>query len=243
MSLITAKGSAAKDNAEKTKVDVSEIYLRLKEGEMHKVRLLGVEDYVEYQSAGDYNSGIYNQAISGANSPLVIANKQGGKAFDALYTKPRYVFVFGSLETGKLVAWDASKNQAKALISTIEEYAEDVDVLAFNFKRTGNKTDTVYSLNPIIRMKAEDKAKFDTFNSQTVEMDFFESIIQPKDDEFLVKLLAEIDSSVLELFPDININQAEGNSFSGVSVDANPTYDNSSLDVVAVDLDDDDLPF
>lgn len=206
MSLITAKGSQAKDNAEKSSVDLKDVYLRLKEGESHRVRLLGVEDYVEYQSAGDFNLGIYNQAISGENSPLVIANKKGGKKFDSLYTKPRYVFVFGSLETGKLVAWDASKNQAKALISTIEEYAEDATELAFNFKRTGNKTETVYSLNPIIRMKAEDKAKFDSFDGQTVEMDYFESIIQPKDDTFLVKLLAEIDSSVLALFPDIDIS-------------------------------------
>lgn len=206
MSVITAKGSQAKDNAQKTAVDLKDIYLRLKEGESHKVRLLSVEDYVEYQAVGDYNLGIFNQAVSGEDSPLVIANKKGGEKFSSLYIKPRYVFVFGSLETGKLVAWDASKNQAKALISTIEEYAEVAGELAFNFKRTGNKTETVYSLNPIIKMKAEDKEKFESFNGQTVEMDFFESIIQPKDETFLVKLLAEIDSSVLELFPDVDIS-------------------------------------
>lgn len=202
MSLITAKGSAAKENATKSNLDLSKIELRLKEGESHKVRLLSTEDYVEYQSAGDYNLGIFNQAISGENSPIVIANKKGGEKFKSLYTKPRYKFVFGSLETGELVSWDASKTQAKALISTIEEYAEDADVLAFNFKRTGNKTETVYSLNPIIRMKPEDKKLFDSFEGKTVEMDFFESIIQPKDDNFLIKLLAEIDSSVLALFPE-----------------------------------------
>lgn len=227
MSIITAKGSQARDNAQKTRVDTKEIYLRLKEGESHKVRLLSVEDYVEYQSAGDFNLGIYNQPISGDDSPLIIANKQGGEAFSSLYAKPRYVFVFGSLETGKLVAWDASKTQAKSLIATIEEYAEDIGELAFNFKRTGTKTETVYSLNPIIRMKAEDKAKFDSFDGQEVTMEFFESIIQPKDRAFLVRLLAEVDPAVAKLFPDVDLT--------GGNV--------TETEAESLDIGDDDLPF
>lgn len=226
MSVITAKGSQARENAQKSKLDTSKIYLRLKEGESHKVRLLGTEDYVEYQAAGDFNLGIYSQPISGENSPLIIANKKGGEKFGNLYAKPRYVFVFGSLETGELVAWDASKNQAKAMISTIEEYAEDGvhEELAFNFKRTGTKTETVYSLNPIIKMKPEDKKAFSQFDGQSVDMEFFESIIQPKDDAFLVKLLAEIDPEVTKLFPDIDVET-----------------DSEELDVL--DVDDDSLPF
>lgn len=219
MSIITAKGSQARENAQKTRVDVSEVYLRLKEGESHKVRLLGVEDYVEYQSAGDFNLGIYNQAVSGEDSPLVIAHKQGGETFKNLYTKPRYVFVFGSLETGKLVAWDASKTQAKSLISTIEEYADDIADVAFNFKRTGTKTDTVYSLNPILRLKGDDQKAFDAFNGEEVTIEFFEDIIQPKDRAFLVKLLVEVEPEIAKLFPDVDLTAGEEQEESAQAVD------------------------
>lgn len=202
MSLITAKGSQAKENAQKSGADLKEIYLRLKEGDTHKVRLLGPEDYVEYQASGDFNLGIFQQAISGPDSPLVIAHQKGGETFKGLYTKPRYVFVFASLETGKLVAFDASKSQAKALISTIEDYRDSLEEFAFTFKRTGTKTDTTYSLNLIPKLKGKELEVFNGFNGQEVEMEFFEQIVQPKDDNFLIKLLAEVDSSVLALFPD-----------------------------------------
>ena len=58
MSVITAKGSKAKEGASKENLDKSKIYLRLKDGESHKVRLLSAEDYVEYNAVGDFNNGI-----------------------------------------------------------------------------------------------------------------------------------------------------------------------------------------
>lgn len=210
MSVITAKGSQAKENAnKKSRVDTKEIYLRLKENQSHKVRLLSAEDYVEYQAVGDFNLGIYNQAVT-EDSPLLVAHAKGGEKFKNLYKKSRYVFVFASLETGKLVAWDASKTQAKALISSIEEYADVLDEIAFNFKRTGNKTETVYSLNPIIKMKAEEKEAFNKFDGQAVEMDFFEDIIQPKSDEFLAKLLKEAGFDTDTFLPHIKVQEDQG---------------------------------
>lgn len=209
MSVITAKGNQAKENANKKgQVDTKKIYLRLKENESHKVRLLGVEDYVEYTASGDYNIGIYNQAIS-ADSPLLVAHAKGGEKFKSLYKKSRYVFVFGSVQTGELVAWDASKAQAKALISTIEEYGEQdvLNELAFNFKRTGDKKETVYNLNPIIKMKPEDKENFGSFDGQDVEMTFFEDIIQTKDDKFLAKLLKEAGFDVATHLPNIQLDE------------------------------------
>lgn len=235
MSLITAKGNEAKENTKKGDLDLKEIYLRLKDGEAHKVRLLGIEDYVEFTASGDYNNGIFVQAISGPDSPLVIAHKKGGDKFKDLYNRPRYVFVFGSVETGKLVAFEGSKNQAKSLISTIEEYAEE-DVykdIAFNFKRTGSKKDTVYSLSPIIRMKKEDQKAFDALAEEEVTMEFFESIILPKDDAFLVKLLSEIDPTVVDLFPDIDISDIE---------DKEDGEDNEEQ-AKPIDVGEDDLPF
>lgn len=210
MSIITAKGSEARENAQSTGVDISKVYLRLKDGESHTVRLLGVEDYVEYTAVGDFNLGIYNQAISGDDSPLVVAHEKGGENFKGLFKKPRYVFAFASLNTGELVAWDASRTQAKALINTIEEYAEDINDIAFNFKRTGTKTETVYSLNPVIRMKPEVKEQFDAFDGETVEMSFFEAIIKPKDDKFLAGLLKEAGFDVETHLPHIDLSDADG---------------------------------
>jgi hypothetical protein len=217
MSVITAKGNQAKENAQKSNLDLKKIMLRLKENQSHKVRLLGVEDYVEYNSAGDYNIGIYNQPVT-MDSPLLVAHKKGGEKFKNLYKKSRYVFIFASLETGELVAWDASKTQAKALISTIEEYADVIEEIAFNFKRTGDKTETVYSLNPIIKMKPEDKEKFEAFNDKNVEADFYEAILQPKDEKFLAKLLKEAGFDVethlphIDLSDDANASAEESNN-------------------------------
>lgn len=236
MSVITAKGNQAKENANKKGIDTKDIYLRLKENEMHKVRLLGVEDYVEYTSAGDFNLGIYNQPVT-ADSPLLVAHAKGGEKFKNLYKKSRYVFVFGSLEKGTLVAWDASKTQAKSLISTIEEYADVIDEIAFNFKRTGTLTETVYSMNPIIKMKPEDKAKFDAFNGQVVEPQFFEDILQPKDDKFVAKLLKEAGFDVATHLPHIDITEDDEQGTDTGSKDT------GSDDGKTIDISDDDLPF
>jgi len=234
-SVITARGNKAKENAIKDKLDLSKIYLRLKEGQSHKVRLLGVEDYVEYSAVGDFNLGIYNQAISGQESPLVVAFEKGGEEFSNLYTKSRYVFVFGSVETGELVAWDCSKTQAKNMISTIDEYAEDVSEIAFNFKRTGTKTDTLYSLNPIIRLKAEDKEKFEALKDLTVEDEYFESIIKPNDAKFLAKLLKEAGFDVETHLPHIDLSEDDSEDAKGEP--------NTGAPSVTIDITDDDLPF
>lgn len=226
MSLITAKGKQAKENASKSGVDLKEVYLRLKENETHKVRLLSAEDYVEYQAVGDYNLGIYNQAVS-EDSPLITAFKKGGEKFKNLYTKSRYVFVFASLETGKLVAWDCSKTQAKAMISSIEEYSDVLDEIAFNFKRTGTKTETVYSLNPIIKMKPEDKEPFESFAGQEVEMEYYESIIQPKSDDFLAKLLKEAGFDTDTHLPHITIKE-DGDSGTEPDTSAEAISDSGS---------------
>lgn len=209
MSVITAKGSQAKESANKEVVDTSKIYLRLKDGESHKVRLLSAEDYVEYNAVGDFNNGIFNQPVA-EDSPLLKAHKEGGEKFEGLFPRKRYVFVFGSIETGELVAFDSSKTQAKNLISTIEEYKEDIDDMYFVFKRTGEGTSTTYSLNPKMKMSAKDKEAFDKFADTEVEIDFYEKILQPNDSTFLVKLLMEIDPAVKELFPEINVEETSG---------------------------------
>lgn len=208
MSVITAKGTEAKENANKNNLDLKKIFLRLKEGQSHKVKLLGLEDYVEFNSAGDYNLGIYSQPITEA-SPLLVAHAKGGEKFKSLYKKSRYVFIFGSLETGELVAWECSKTQAKKMLSDIEDYVEDeegTDTIAFNLKRTGDKTDTVYSLMPIMKkLPAPEQEKFDALKGVKVEPDFYEAILQPKDDKFLAQLLQEAGFDVATHLPHIDL--------------------------------------
>lgn len=229
MSVITAKGAKAKESAEKERIDTSKIYLRLKDGDSHLVRLLSTEDYVEYNAVQDWDNGIYSQPVA-PDSPLLKAHAEGGETFKNLFARKRYVFVFASLETGELVAFDASKNQAKNLIGTIEEYEENIGETAFTFKRTGQGTSTTYSLNPKLKMKADEQEAFDSFDGKEVELEFFEKILQPNDDKFVVKLLAEIDPEVVELFPEINLDDEED----GSSVTVEETTE---------DVNEDDLPF
>lgn len=237
MSVITAKGNQAKENAnKKANVDLKKVMLRLKENESHKVRLLGVEDYVEYSASGEYNLGIYNQPVT-ASSPLLVAHAKGGEKFKSLYKKSRYTFVFASIQTGELVAWDASKTQAKALISTIEEYGDVIDEIAFNFKRTGDKTETVYSLNPIIKMKPEDKEKFEEAGKLEIEPEFYESILQPKDDKFVTKLLAEAGFDVATYLPHIDISE------DGEKAETETKEPADSEEGKTIEISDDDLPF
>lgn len=230
MSVITARGAEAKAGAEKERLDTSKIYLRLKDGDSHLVRILSVTDYVEYNAVQDWDNGIYSQPV-GADSPLLKAHKEGGETFKNLFARKRYAFVFASVETGQLVAFDASKNQAKNLISTIEEYAENIGETAFTFKRTGNGTSTVYALNPKLKMTAKEKEVFDTFEEQEVELEFFEKILQPNDDKFVVKLLADIDPTIVSLFPEISLDDEDSVTVTKVA------------DEVSDNLDDSDLPF
>src|SRR5699024_670390 len=136
----------AKESAEKERIDTSKIYLRLKDGDSHLVRLLSTEDYVEYNAVQDWDNGIYSQPVA-PDSPLLKAHAEGGEPFKNLFTRKRYVFVFASLETGELVAFDASRNQAKNLIGTIEEYEENIGEEAITFKRTRQGTSTSKSLH------------------------------------------------------------------------------------------------
>ncbi|MCM3639681.1 hypothetical protein M4D68_00780 [Priestia aryabhattai] len=210
MSAIVSKGQQAKENAnKKDRINLKDVLVKLKEGQSHKVRVLSAEDYVEYMSAGDFNIGIYTQAIT-PDSPLLVAHAKGGEKFKNLYKKNRFCFVFASLETGGLVALQVSKNQAQTIISNIEDYKESLGTFAFNIKRTGSDTSTVYSLNPIIQMKPEEKATFDKFNDVVVTDEFYEQVLEPKDDVFLAKLLKEAGFDTDTHLPHIIIPEDEG---------------------------------
>jgi hypothetical protein len=230
MSLVKARGEQAKDAPKK--VDLKKVYLKLKENQGHKVRLLGTKDYIYYDAHGAYDVGIYNQpciAPLGKVCPLCVAHAHGGDKFDGLYLKERYVFAFASLETGELVALDVSKGQGKKLISDIEEYrsvVEDGDVIGFTLKRTGTKSETSYSLNPILKMTAEDKEAFAKFDGKVVEDEFFDMVLQPRSEQLQAKILKEAGFDVETYLPHIKLEDENTEP----DTDAQPIDENGSDD-------------
>jgi hypothetical protein len=202
MSLFTAKGKAAKDSAKKKKVDLKKVYVKLKDGESIRVRLLGTEDYVEYLGSGDFNIGIYTTAVIGKNDPYTIACNSGIEKFEKLYPKKRYLFAFANIDTGELVVFDATKGQGEKLMDMIDDLAETIEEgsHAMTFKRVGEKTETSYSLMPIMKLKADDQEKFRSFDGVTVPEDFYESVLIPKTEEQKIENLKEAGFPVEDFF-------------------------------------------
>lgn len=205
-SLFTAVGTQAKESANKKGVDLKTAYIRLKENESVRVRVLGVTDYVEFMSHGDFNLGIYNQpciAPLGQECAMCIAANSGVEGFDKLYAKKRYIFALYDIDMKAIRYWDASKTQAAKLISQIEDYAESITDIAFNFKRTGTGTDTSYSLNPILKLDAAGKEGFESGDEVKVEMSHYESVLIPRTFEQQVEALGKAGFPVAEFFGEV----------------------------------------
>ncbi|MDA2738437.1 hypothetical protein PDQ75_25110 [Bacillus cereus group sp. Bc015] len=202
--LFTATGEEAKKSASKKNVDLKTAYIRLKENESVRVRVLGVTDYVEYKAHGDFNLGIYTQPCltpqTGELDPLCIASKSGIEGFDKLAPKKRYIFALFDIDMKAIRFWDCSKTQASKMIGDIEEYAENIGEIAFNFKRTGTKTETVYSLNPILKLDAKGKEGFEAGEGVVVEMSHFESVLIPRTVEQQIEALKNAGFPVEDFF-------------------------------------------
>lgn len=230
MSLFTATGEQAKQSANKKSVDLKTAYIRLKENESVRVRVLGMTDYVEYMSQGDFNLGIYTQpqidAVIGHPSPLTIASKSGIEGFDKLFAKKRYIFALYDIDMQAIRFWDCSKAQATKMIGDIEEYKESIvdgDVLAFNFKRTGQKTETVYSLNPILKLDSAGKEAYATGDEAKVEMSHYEAVLIPRTEEQQIEALKQAGFPVEEYFgTEISLDK-EGSEPTDFEGDENPT--------------------
>lgn len=200
MSLVTGKGTEIDFN----KVDLKEAFIRLKENESVKVRVLGLADYIEYKAHSDFNNKVYTQpcvAPNGTPCPLCLAGRAGIEQFKGMYAKKRYLFALADLATGKLRVWDCSYGQAKDLLGQIAEYKDDIAEVAFNFKRTGQKTETSYKLNPILKMKGDDVDKFHVFDDMEVEMGFYESVLVPRSEKMMLDILNEAGFPMGEHFP------------------------------------------
>lgn len=226
MSLFTATGEEAKKSANQKNVDLKKAYIRLKENESVRVRVLKKDDYVEYMAQGDYNLDIYTQpqidAILGYASPLTVASKSGVEGFDKLYAKKRYIFALYDIDQKMVRFWDCSKAQATKMIGDIEEYADNIGEIAFNFKRVGNKTETVYSLNPILKLDDAGKEGFETANDVTVDITDFDAVLKPRSAEQQIELLKQAGFPVEQFF-DV-ATEGEGNEQpTNVEGEENPT--------------------
>jgi hypothetical protein len=202
MSLFTATGEQAKESANRKNVDLKTAYIRLKENESVRVRVLGLTDYVEYMAHGDFNLGIYNQPctkpLTGKEDPFCVA--AGVEGFEKLKAKKRYIFALYDIDKKTVRYWDASKAQATKMIADIEEYKQDIGEVAFNFKRTGTKTDTVFSLNPILRLDEAGKEGFAAGDEAVIELADFESVLIPRTEEQQIALLKQAGFPVHEFF-------------------------------------------
>ena len=209
-SLFTAKGEAAVASASKKNLDLKKVYIRLKEGESKRVRVLGITENTvrEYMSQGDFNIGIFTQPdispILGGPSPLTIASKSGIEKFEKLYVKKRYLMVFADLDAPEgespLRVWDCSKAQGVAMQTLWKEYDDSKDDVAFTLKRTGDKTETVFHLLPIMKLKPEDKVKFEALEGIEVPADFLDNVLTPRTEAQQIELLEKAGFPVKDFF-------------------------------------------
>lgn len=213
MSLFTAVGQEAKESANRKGVDLKKAYIRLKQNEQVRVRVLGLTDYVEYKAHGDFALGIYNTPCIeplGQECAYCIAANSGIEGFDKLRAKKRYIFALYDIDAKEIRYWDASKTQATKLIGQIEEYADSIGEIAFNFKRTGEGVETAYLLNPILKLDEAGKEGFASAEGLAVEMSHYESVLFPKTFEQQVELLASAGFPVGEFFGEVNVPSTEG---------------------------------
>ena len=244
MSIITAKGKTAKESAQKDNsgIDFKKVFIRLKDGESVRVRVMTAEDYIEYFAHSAYSKGIYTQPCiepAGMDCALCIASKcedgevdeKGNPVWKAVGRRRRYLFGFADIDTGEFRFFDATKNQAQKIIDQIEEYAENIGEIAFTFKRVGVKKDTAYTLNPILKLKKEDQDKFNVFAGQEIPIDLYETVLQPRTFE---KQLAELQKAgfpVLDVFG-IEPTDAATDESGEAGFKSNP-----------IDFSEDDIPF
>jgi hypothetical protein len=191
MSLFTARGNEAKELVNKKNVDLKKVYIKLKDGQSIPVRLLGLMDYQTYKGHEAFSLGIYLQPCvlpagkrCAYDEVLEIVRKLPEdhelKKFEKLYPKDRVLFAFADIDAGEIRFLDISTKQAKKLIADIEQYKDHIDTVAFNLTRTGEKTDTTYSLNPILTLNDHGKKAFAKFDGQKVTPEMFEEVLVPR---------------------------------------------------------------
>lgn len=238
MGLISKRGQEVKEIVEKDSVDLEKVFIRLKDGQSVKVRILSVFDYVQYKAhANGYNFGIYTQPClkpTGCDCPLCKAYEYDKEEYKDLRASNRYMVAMVDLEEDMIRIWDCSKNQLKNLIAQMEDYedmiADPDEEIMFTFKRTGTKTATAYTLAPIMNKKTvkELNEVYHKYDDKVVEDSYFEACLVPRKEEIIMNALKQAGLPVGVIFP----NYVFEDKADGVDVPEN-----------IEPVDDDDIPF
>lgn len=216
MSLLTARGQKAFESATQKKIDLKKVYIRLKDGESVRVRLLGINERTvgEYKAHGDYKKGIFTTPCiepTGEECPYCVASNSGVEGWDKFYSKKRYLIVFFDIDAQALRVWDASKQQGETVLKLMEEYADSINDMAFTFKRVGSSgVDTTYNLIPILKLKPEDKEKFEAGANVEIPTDFFDQVLIPKTRKQMIENLMKAGFPVADFFDITELNTNTG---------------------------------
>lgn len=240
MSIIMGRGDEAKKAIESKvgSLDLKKAFIRLKAGQSRKVRILTPQDYVAYKAHGHYAKGVYTQpciAVAGErcvmceaakyDGDLVEKDKDGKSVWNQMYAKKRVLFAFVDLEEDMIRVFDATKAQADGLIATIDEYADELDSIAFTFKRTGEKNETSYTLSPIMPKKmTEIQEVFDKYDEAEVKTELFEEALQARTTEQQAKELQQSGfpvKVVLGIEVTISTSENESSEDEGEPIDEN----------------------
>jgi hypothetical protein len=198
MSVFTGKGKSIKEEMKKRelekkkrqdgeKLDYKKIKINKdlkKEGDSIRVRLLGTEDFTTYEAHGSFEKGIYTTPCidpmgTGEKRCLMCeASKHDG--FKDLKATTRFLFAFYDIDMEMTRYIEVSYGQGGKLMDDIEEYEDSIDDVAFTLKRQGSGTSTAYKLSPILKLKGDDKERFDKADGLKVEENFFEKALYIK---------------------------------------------------------------
>lgn len=108
--------------------------------------------------------------------------------------KARFAFAFFSLEEGKVIIVDLSKNQAQGIAAAIAKYEKKLDKLAFELAKEGEGTSTKVSLSPILDMDEDltdkERANFAKAPAE-IPANVFDGIWYEQDEAQMVDLLRQ----------------------------------------------------
>ncbi|WP_077297396.1 hypothetical protein [Virgibacillus pantothenticus] len=118
-------------------------------------------------------------------------NDEHSKEANKYRAKPKFMFGFIDLDSGKPIVVDLTKNQAQAVNNAIKKYGNKVDKLAFELSKEGASTNTTVSLTPYLDDLTADQQKHFDNAPEKFDGKLFENILYQADDDEMVGLLKQ----------------------------------------------------
>lgn len=205
----------------------------LKSGTKLKVKVKGTEDIMQYYGYGVFkkvntfvakNPSVRNERGFVVENPTpwdrvsAYYYEQAKKAEDSgddakaeelrrkgyqFAGKERYVIGFYDLTTGKDIAVDFTRDQARAVYEIIERFAKKLDDIPFELSKTGQRQDTKVSLMPILteeELTEEEWENFKKAKGQKFNTAIFDSLLYEADEDEQIEFLKAAGVDYYELF-------------------------------------------